>query len=115
MFFCLEMECVFGEVSLAGDNVPMQDDRGSEAPETMNMYLQFDMVLSDVSAFLADGDYYWSRTSSNGKAASVSASDVSLLPVIDKCGVVLRLQQVKIFSCSCFLVPNVCDLLNISC
>ncbi|XP_059641926.1 uncharacterized protein LOC132283907 [Cornus florida] len=64
-----------------------QDDRERGSPDEMNMYLQFDLVLSDVSAFLVDGDYRWSETS--------QLSVVSFLPVIDKCGVVLKFQQIR--------------------
>lgn len=58
------------------------------------MYLQFDLVLSDVSAFLVDGDYHWSENPSNKYDVSASISGVGFLPLIDKCGVILRLQQV---------------------
>lgn len=59
------------------------------------MYLQFDLVLSDVCAFLVDGDYRWSQTASQGSASSVRSEGVSFLPVIDRCGVILTFQQVK--------------------
>lgn len=49
------------------------------------MYLNFNLVLNDVSAFLVDGDYHWNDTS----------KEVNLLPVIDKCGIALKLQQVR--------------------
>lgn len=56
------------------------------------MYLQFDLVLSDVSAFLVDGDYQWNQT------LDVSTDNLRIgtgfLPVIEKCGVILKLQQV---------------------
>ncbi|KNA21084.1 hypothetical protein SOVF_046540 [Spinacia oleracea] len=71
------------------------EDRGSESVEIMNLYLQFDMVLSDVSAFLVDGDYSWGEASSVGHHGSSKLSGV-LLPVLDKCGVVLRLQQIRV-------------------
>lgn len=71
----------------------MQDDCEFVSPEEMNMYVQFDMILSDVSAFLVDGDYHWSQTPTNGVGPSVS-NFVTCLPVIDKCAVVLKLQQV---------------------
>lgn len=57
------------------------------------MYTQFNLVLKDVSAFLVDGDYSWSlldRTDGSSKG-----SFTSFLPVIDKCGVYLKLQQVR--------------------
>lgn len=79
----------------------MQEDRGSESVEIMNLYLQFDMVLSDVSAFLVDGDYSWGEASSVGHHGSSKLSGV-LLPVLDKCGVVLRLQQVMVSMFSSF-------------
>ncbi|KAK3008800.1 hypothetical protein RJ639_013898 [Escallonia herrerae] len=71
-----------------------QDDNDWVLPAEINMYLQFDLVLSDVSAFLVDGDYQWSRPSLNLSAGS-QFNVVSFLPVIDKCGVTLKLQQIR--------------------
>lgn len=64
------------------------------------MYLQFDLVLSDVSAFLVDGDYHWdhSQTPLNGSSASNLRIGANFLPVVDKCGVILKLQQVELWS-----------------
>lgn len=59
------------------------------------MYLQFDLVLSDVSALLVDGDYSWKQLSSKRSSGSGRESSVTFLPVIDKCGVLLKLQQVN--------------------
>ncbi|KAJ7944655.1 pleckstrin-likey (PH) domain-containing protein [Quillaja saponaria] len=68
-----------------------QDDNKHESVEE-NMYLQFDLVLSDVSAFLFDGDYHWSQSPwSNSYPANVS-----FLPIVDKCGVILQLQQIRV-------------------
>lgn len=58
------------------------------------MYLQFNLVLSDVSACLVDGDYLWSQTHLNSVDDSSHLSGVTFWPVIDKCGVILKLQQV---------------------
>ncbi|PNT67930.1 hypothetical protein BRADI_3g33740v3 [Brachypodium distachyon] len=60
----------------------------SYTSEEQDMYLNFNLVLSDVSAFLVDGDYHWNETS----------KEVNLLPVIDKCGIALKLQQIQIES-----------------
>lgn len=60
------------------------------------MYSQFDLVLRDVSAFLVDGDYSWSQSSLKRTGGSSKCSFISFLPVIDKCGVFLKLQQVKV-------------------
>ncbi|XVF52445.1 hypothetical protein PTKIN_Ptkin05aG0018700 [Pterospermum kingtungense] len=73
-----------------------QDDYVRVPSEELDLYLQFDLVLSDVSAFLVDGDYHWSQTSLKKSAASTSIDGVSFLPVIDKCGVILRLQQIRL-------------------
>ncbi|CAH8391411.1 unnamed protein product [Eruca vesicaria subsp. sativa] len=70
-----------------------QDDYKRELSEEMDMYLQFDLVLSDVSALLVDGDYSWKQLSS--KRSSGKESTVTFLPVIDKCGVLLKLQQIR--------------------
>ncbi|XP_057978559.1 uncharacterized protein LOC131164992 isoform X2 [Malania oleifera] len=73
-----------------------QDDHGLDSPEDMDIYLQFDLVLSDVSAFLVDGDYHWGQIPLNKCAGSDHLVGVSYLPVIDKCGVILKLQQIRI-------------------
>ncbi|CAN1333900.1 Intermembrane lipid transfer protein VPS13 [Linum perenne] len=70
-----------------------QDEYAKSYPKDLDMYLQFDLVLSDVSAFLVDGDYSWGQTKTHKSARS---SGVSILPVIDKCGVSLRLQQIRL-------------------
>ncbi|CAI9095544.1 OLC1v1031527C1 [Oldenlandia corymbosa var. corymbosa] len=65
-------------------------------PEELNMYFQFNLVLSDVSAFLVDGDYYWSQASPEKIDASSKSALINFLPVIDKCGVVVKLQQIRL-------------------
>ncbi|XP_031385571.1 uncharacterized protein LOC116199374 isoform X2 [Punica granatum] len=70
------------------------DDDGDvdeESTAERNMYLQFNLVLSDVSAFLVDGDYSWSQNPLNG-----SFGVRTLLPVIDRCGVSLHLHQIRL-------------------
>ncbi|KAL2987622.1 hypothetical protein AAZX31_11G038900 [Glycine max] len=69
-----------------------QDNYQQESAED-NMYLRFDLVLSDVSAFLFDGDYHWSQVSLNKSAHSTNSG---FFPIIDKCGVILQLQQVRL-------------------
>lgn len=71
-----------------------QDYWDSESTEDKDMYLQFNFVLSDVSAFLVDGDYHWSTTPPGEVAGQQVYS--SFLPVVDKCGIVLTLQQIQI-------------------
>lgn len=71
-----------------------QDDFELGSPEELDMYLQFHLVLSDVSAFLVDGDYHWEQKSQNSCAILDGTSAVSFFPVIDKCGIVLTLQQI---------------------
>lgn len=72
-----------------------QDDYERESSKELDMYLQFDLVLSDISAFLVDGDYHWSENS-NKFSASAHKSAASFLPVVDKCGVILKLQQIRL-------------------
>ncbi|KAK3153327.1 hypothetical protein QOZ80_2BG0170820 [Eleusine coracana subsp. coracana] len=60
----------------------------SYTSEDQDIYLNFNVVLSDVSAFLVDGDYHWSEPS----------NEINLLPVIDKCGIALKLQQIQLES-----------------
>lgn len=79
----------------------LQDDYKREPSEEMDMYLQFDLVLSDVSALLVDGDYSWKQLSS--RRSSGKESSVTLLPVIDKCGVLLKLQQVKFWTSDIYI------------
>lgn len=59
----------------------LQEIWDSHTSEEQDLYLNFNLVLSDVSAFLVDGDYHWNETS----------NEVNLLPVIDKCGIALKL------------------------
>ncbi|WCJ20748.1 hypothetical protein M5689_002962 [Euphorbia peplus] len=73
-----------------------QDDYDRKASEDLNMYLQFDLALSDVSAILVDGDYKWNQASLHQSANSGQSSGVGFLPVIDRCGVILRLQQIRL-------------------
>ncbi|XP_010540792.1 PREDICTED: uncharacterized protein LOC104814451 [Tarenaya hassleriana] len=72
-----------------------QDDHKHGLSEELDMYLQFDLVLSDVSALLVDGDYSWKQLSSKSASGSGSEGSVSVLPVIDKCGVILQFQQIR--------------------
>ncbi|KAE9596742.1 putative vacuolar protein sorting-associated protein [Lupinus albus] len=69
-----------------------QDDCQQGSTEE-NMYLRFDLVLSDVSAFLFDGDYHWSQFSKNKSARSTNSG---FLPIIDECVVILQLQQIRL-------------------
>ncbi|GER35434.1 pleckstrin homology (PH) domain-containing protein [Striga asiatica] len=71
-----------------------QDNAEYVTPEEMNVYSQFDLVLRDVSAFLVDGDYRWNQASLKRPDGSLEAAFVSYLPVIDRCAVFLKLQQI---------------------
>lgn len=84
----------------------LQDDHEAATSKESNMYFQFDLVLSDVSAFLIDGDYHWSQSLSNMSAGSSRSGCVSFLPVVDKCGVIVKLQQV-VLSASYLKIFNV--------
>ncbi|KAF7828516.1 Vacuolar protein sorting-associated protein 13C [Senna tora] len=68
-----------------------QDDHQRESDE--DMYLQFDLVLSDVSAFFFDGDYHWRQISLN---KSANCTNSGFFQIIDKCGVILHLQQIRL-------------------
>lgn len=78
----------------------IQDLWDSEHSQEKDMYLQFNLVLSDVSAFLVDGDYHWSE--SHVQMISNQSRNSFFLPVIDKCGIVVKLQQVAITFCYFF-------------
>ncbi|BFG31191.1 hypothetical protein CerSpe_174650 [Prunus speciosa] len=75
-----------------------KDDYGGGSPEELDLYLQFNLVLRDVSAFLVDGDYCWSQSPSNNSAGCAKLNGVSLLPLFDKCGVTVKLQQIRLES-----------------
>nr|KAJ0185005.1 hypothetical protein LSAT_V11C900488470 [Lactuca sativa] len=70
------------------------DDDDDDVSHEKDIYLQFGVVLSVVSAFFVDGDYHWSQRSlTGGFGGSSQSSIVSFLPIIDKCGVTCKLQQ----------------------
>lgn len=71
------------------------------------MYLHFDVVLSDVSAFLVDGDYSWNQIFGKDTDKSSHGTYINILPIIDKCGVILKLQQVTFLDEKMFLVKNI--------
>lgn len=73
-----------------------QEDNEVVSLEESNMYFQFDLVLSDVSAFLVDGDYDWKETSQNRAVSSSKFTTVCFLPIIDKCGAFVKLQQIRV-------------------
>lgn len=73
------------------------------------MYLQFNFVLSDVSDFLVDGDYHWSTTP--GEIVDQQVYN-SFLPVVDKCGIVLKLQQVSIYIGFFLFNWSIAEILN---
>ncbi|XP_062073801.1 uncharacterized protein LOC133778015 isoform X2 [Humulus lupulus] len=75
-----------------------EDEFGSS--KELDMYLQFNLVLRDVSAFLVDGDYHWGEVSANKYSTSSRSNYVSLLPVIDNCGAMLKLQQIRMENAS---------------
>lgn len=83
----------------------LQDDSSGDTHEERELYLQFNVALTDVSAFLVDGDYNWSDhiPKVRAKAKSLGGSNINLLPVIDNCGIVLKLQQVSTSFVSNFL------------
>ncbi|XP_075505709.1 uncharacterized protein LOC142542773 isoform X1 [Primulina tabacum] len=72
-----------------------QDDAECASPDERNIYSQFNLVLRDVSAFLVDGDYHWSQAFSDRNGVVSNHNFISLLPVVDKCGVFLKLQQIR--------------------
>lgn len=73
----------------------VQDYWECDSSEERDLYLQFNLVLSDVSAFLVDGDYHWSESSLD--VAADRKNNNSFLPVIDKCGIAVKFQQVDIY------------------
>lgn len=62
----------------------------------MHTFLKFHMVLSDVSAFLVDGNFIWSETHGSRFPNGSPLGGMTLLPVIDRCGVIIKLEQVHI-------------------
>ncbi|KAG0474781.1 hypothetical protein HPP92_014467 [Vanilla planifolia] len=70
-----------------------QDYWGSDSSEADDMYLQFSLILSDVSAFLVDGDYNWREAPIDVSTSKAKFS--SLFPVIERCGIAAKLQQIQ--------------------
>ncbi|KAM6557396.1 hypothetical protein CsatB_004415 [Cannabis sativa] len=75
-----------------------EDELGSS--KELDMYLQFNLVLKDVSAFLVDGDYHWGEVPTKKHSTPAHSNYVSLLPVIDNCGAMLKLQQIRMENAS---------------
>lgn len=48
------------------------DDDDDDVSHEKDIYLQFGVVLSDVSAFFIDGDYHWSQHSLTGGSGGSS-------------------------------------------
>ncbi|XP_031502249.1 uncharacterized protein LOC116265643 [Nymphaea colorata] len=71
-----------------------QDDHDSSSVEEEEMFLKFKLELKDISAFLIDGDYSWGERSLGCSASSSQQNAKRFLPVLDKCGVVVKLQQI---------------------
>lgn len=73
----------------------MQDENELFSTEQEDLNFQFTVVLNDVSAFMVDGEYSWSQAPER-PSSSTELNNNGVLPVIDKCGIVLKLQQVAI-------------------
>ncbi|KAK4262505.1 hypothetical protein QN277_028058 [Acacia crassicarpa] len=76
-----------------GNLVIRTQDDCQQGSDEKNMYLQFDLVLSDVSAFLFDGDHHWGQLPLN---KSVDDTNCRFFQIIDRCGVILHLQQIRL-------------------
>ncbi|CAA6669756.1 unnamed protein product [Spirodela intermedia] len=70
-----------------------EDENEFSSTEREDLNFQFNVVLNDVSAFMVDGEYSWSPAP---EMPSSSTELNSVLPVIDKCGVLLKLQQIQL-------------------
>ncbi|XP_068635813.1 uncharacterized protein [Aristolochia californica] len=70
-----------------------QDDDDLCSPEEKDLYLKFNVCLSDISAFLVDGDYQWNQPQHHDMSSS--SEKITILHVIDKCGIVLNFQQIR--------------------
>ncbi|XP_058084436.1 uncharacterized protein LOC131232245 isoform X2 [Magnolia sinica] len=75
-------------------NLVLRTEDEHDSPEESELYLRFTLSLSDVSAFLVDGDYHWSRTPLDTPTC-IKPNYTNFLPVIDKCGIALKLQQIR--------------------
>ncbi|EPS74221.1 hypothetical protein M569_00532, partial [Genlisea aurea] len=80
----------FGRLAISS-----QYDAECTSPEEINLYTQFNLVLRDVSAFLVDGEYSWGQDSLVQDRDLSKRTFMNILPVIDKCGVLLKLQQIR--------------------
>ena len=81
----------------------MQDEDEILPSERECLIFQFNVVIRDVSAFMVDGEYSWSNDPMLPSTLSKHYKN-GILPVIDKCGIVLKLQQVCVFSVSCYFL-----------
>ncbi|KAK8950501.1 hypothetical protein KSP40_PGU008211 [Platanthera guangdongensis] len=69
-----------------------EDYWNSDSSEENAMYFQFSLILNDVSAFLIDGDYHWKENPIDVSACQ--AKFCNFFPVLDKCGIALKFQQI---------------------
>ncbi|KAL6008541.1 hypothetical protein ACLOJK_034054 [Asimina triloba] len=76
-------------------NLVLRTEDEHDSMEESETYMRFTLGLSDVSAFLVDGDYHWSQTHLDTPASSLNLNKFDILPVIDKCRIAVRLQQIR--------------------
>ncbi|XP_078437793.1 pleckstrin homology (PH) domain-containing protein isoform X2 [Wolffia australiana] len=69
-----------------------QEEDELSSSEYGNLIFQLNVVLSDVSAFMVDGEFSWTH------APNLVINSNNILPVIDKCGAVVKLQQLQLQS-----------------
>ncbi|KAL2636221.1 hypothetical protein R1flu_007700 [Riccia fluitans] len=84
----------FGHFNLKTD----LDDIATESTEEKNLYMRFKIKLTDVSAVLVDGDYDWKQNFDDFqqtlKEGRSDKKPVTIFPVLEKCGVMVALQQI---------------------
>eukprot|EP00850_Spirogloea_muscicola_P002380 SM000009S23509 [mRNA] locus=s9:423530:451441:+ [translate_table: standard] len=90
----------FGNFLLQTDNdAPSR----TTSDEELRLYMSFKLSASDISATLVDGHYDWSllpqenqERDRDGLSSSSAANSTRFLPLLDKCGTNIALQQICI-------------------
>lgn len=79
----------------------LKDDDPHESAEENRLYMRFRIRLTDVSAILVDGDYDWKRNFDDFHQAfkedKRDTRRATFLPLLEKCGMLVALQQVSTF------------------
>lgn len=76
-----------------------EETNTSESHEEIELYMHFKLGLSDVQIFLIDGTFDWREhynISSSSSEMVTSKEKSTILPVLERCGITMALQQICI-------------------